>query len=222
MAKTFRKRRFSHSRKQIRRGGSPGDLAYTGEPIPTVPNPFLAYTGKGGASSCGGISSPASVPVNTNAANPSLPNTGPVPTGDITFNNASPQLGGCGGTCGLTQTGGRAGVPYPDGLIGQPWTASPSDNNIGGNHNYYALNTYNNDISRQMMSNPIRGGKRRRNQKRTRRRKQRGGTMSNFLTQDLVNLGRQFQFGMGSAYNALSGYVAPVNPLPWKGQFAHK
>lgn len=45
-----------------------------------------------------------------------------------------------------------------------------------------------------------------------------GGSASNFMSNDLVNLGRQLQYGVGSAYNALSGYSAPVNPLPWKGQ----
>ena len=49
-------------------------------------------------------------------------------------------------------------------------------------------------------------------------RKQKGGIMSNFLGQDLVNLGRQFQYNVGSTYNALNGYQAPVSPLPWKDQ----
>ena len=38
------------------------------------------------------------------------------------------------------------------------------------------------------------------------------------MTQDLINLGRQINFGLGSAYNALTGYAPPTNPLPWKGQ----
>jgi hypothetical protein len=65
------------------------------------------------------------------------------------------------------------------------------------------------------------GGKGRKTQKKmtmTKRRKQCGGTLSNFLGQDLINLGRQIGFGMGSAYNALNGYSAPTNPLPWKDQ----
>ena len=46
-------------------GGSADiNLAYTGNKVPTVPNPFLAYTGKGGASI------PATImPVNTNGMN---------------------------------------------------------------------------------------------------------------------------------------------------------
>jgi hypothetical protein len=49
-------------------------------------------------------------------------------------------------------------------------------------------------------------------------RKQKGGTLSNFIAQDFINLGRQFSFGLGSAYNALTGYAPPTNPMPWKGQ----
>jgi hypothetical protein len=35
-------------------------------------------------------------------------------------------------------------------------------------------------------------------------------------------LGRQFQFGLGSAYNGLAGYSAPTNPLPWQGQLPNQ
>ena len=42
------------------------------------------------------------------------------------------------------------------------------------------------------------------------------------MGQDLLNLGRQFNFGIGSAYNALAGYSSPINPLPWKDQFPTK
>jgi len=244
-------------------GGSPdAPLAYTGKPVFSIPNPHLAYTGKGGAS-CG-LTANTSIPVNTNAANPSIPNTGPVSNGANTiFNNSSSQRGGCGcgvssmsgggkgkigGTCpacslvgfmaGGTKhrneckcssckrggmKGGNAGIPYPDGLVGSAWTPSvsgwPGVNGVPGDSNYYPINNYNNDISRQMVDlggNPpftgFKGGK-------GKTRKQRGGTMTNFLGQDLINLGRQFQFGMGSAYNALAGYSAPVNPMPWKDQF---
>jgi len=50
------------------------------------------------------------------------------------------------------------------------------------------------------------------------KKNKKGGTMSNFISQDFVNLGRQFQYGLGSTYNAIRGYAAPVNPLPWKDQ----
>lgn len=122
------------------------------------------------------------------------------------------------------QSGGNQGIPYPSGLAGSPWTPSisgwPGVDGIQGGRNYLAPNNYQTDISRQMASvganSPfiIGGGKR--NKSNT--KKQRGGALSNFITQDLINLGRQFQFGMGSAYNALNGYGAPVNPMPWKEQ----
>jgi len=248
-----------------------GGMAYTGQPIKTVPNPFFAYTGKGG-SSCG-LSNPANIPVNTNAANPVLPNTGPISAGNTTiFNNSSTQRGGtcstcsaplmtggsygcglpfmkggCGPICaaGLmiggtkhrlgckcsdckvanlkkanNMTGGNSGIPYPNGLVGSPITSNPTTwpgvNGIPGDSNYYPLNQYKVDPQTAMVdlgaNKPFLGGQR--------KKKQKGGTLSNFMGQDLINLGRQFQFGIGSAYNALAGYSAPVNPLPWKDQFA--
>lgn len=45
-----------------------------------------------------------------------------------------------------------------------------------------------------------------------------GGTLSNLFGQDVINLGRQASFGLGSAYNGITGYTSPVNPLPWKDQ----
>jgi hypothetical protein len=245
------------TRKNHLGGSTDTPLAYTGQPSFSYPNPHLAYTGKGG-SSCG-LTTNTSIPTNTNAANPALPNTGPVSDGNNTiFNSALGQTGGgcgCGGplmmgggrkkrggmcpACALGvmaggakhrigckcssckgMKGGNAGIPYPNGLVGAPWTPSisgwPGVDGIPGDRNYFQVNTYNNDISRQMVdvgANPpflnMKGGK----------KKQKGGTLSNFLGQDLINLGRQFQFGMGSAYNALAGYAAPINPMPWKDQF---
>lgn len=225
-------------------GGSSSNfnLAYPSNNVPTVPNPFLAYS-----------------PTNVNGANPVYPSTGPVSTG---FNFLNPQGsqngGGCG--CGIPQMGGSCptcvtkfmtggnhrkgckcstckmskrggsgnnGIPYPDGLVGKPWTPStggwPGVRNVGGDSNYLAPNTYDTDVQTATINTGANppfsiGGKRK-----TRRRKgQRGGTYSNFLTQDLINLGRQFQFGLGSAYNAVSGYSAPTNPMPWKGQFTNQ
>jgi hypothetical protein len=108
--------------------------------------------------------------------------------------------------------GGNAGIPYPNGLVGSSWTQNvsgwPGVNGIPGDRNYYSENTYNNDISRQMVdvgaNPPFKGGK--------------GNQKGGFLGQDLINLGRQFQFGAGTAYNALAGYERPINPLPWKDQ----
>jgi len=117
--------------------------------------------------------------------------------------------------------GGNPGIPYPGGSTGSPWGANnnqlPGADGIGGNRNHYALNTYSaGDPQTSMVdvgANPpflnMKGGK----------RNQKGGTLSNFIGQDLINLGRQFQYGLGSAYNALAGYSSPINPMPWKGQF---
>jgi hypothetical protein len=243
-------------------GGNISDinLAYPSNNVQTVPNPFLAYTGKGGDN-----------PQNVNGVNREYPNTGPPSYGFNFLNPQGNQHGGCGGTCGGTcglmkggtcggtcglMKGGKKshrvgckcshcktrkmrggggmsnngmsnngmsnnGIPYPNGLVGSPYSNSvggwPGTNGIGGDRNFYPPNTYTDDISRRMVDiganppfNGMKGG--------TKRRKQRGGALSNFLTQDLINLGRQFQFGLGSAYNALAGYPGPANPLPWKGQ----
>ena len=246
-SKTMRKKRSGG-------GNSSGDvyLAYPANNVHFLPNSHLAYTGKGGA--CGLNAPPAStLPVNSYAADKTMPNTGP-PAGGFNFLNSvrsqhgggcncgMPFMsGGCGEMCSVkggkratrrakaggkkSQQGGNPGIPYPNGLAGSPWTPAisgwPGVNGVQGDRNHFQLNTYKNDISRQMVDvgpNPpfVVGGS-----KKGRTRKQRGGTMSNFLTQDLVNLGRQVQFGVGSAYNALSGYSAPVNPLPWKDQYTH-
>ena len=123
---------------------------------------------------------------------------------------------------------GNNGIPYPDGLVGSPWTPAiggwPGVNGVGGDSNYLAYNSYPTDVQTSIINtgaNPpfsIGGGKK----SRRRRGGQKGGTLSNFLTQDLINLGRQFQFGLGSAYNGLAGYSAPTNPLPWQGQFPNQ
>jgi hypothetical protein len=135
-----------------------------------------------------------------------------------------------GGGCAT----GNNGIPYPNGLVGAPYVNSsnlPGANGIPGDANYYSNNTYNNDVSRQMIdvgANPpflgLKGGRKHRNIKThtKKHRKQRGGSLSNFLGQDLINLGRQFGHGVGTAFNALNGYPAPVNPLPWKGQLVGK
>ena len=253
--------------------GADINLAYPENNVPTVPNPFLAYTGKGG--SCGGNLTPnLNSPSNPNGVDKTVPNTGPTPPipatpflnsigsqkggygcgisvmkGGNCMSCSAPLMsggrkkkGGCGPLCAVGfmvggkrhrlgckcssckmryMKGGNPGIPYPDGLVGKPWTGGieglPGVDGIQGDRNYLALNDYKTDISRQMIAtgaNPpfsIGGGK-------NLTRKQRGGTLSNFLTQDLLNLGRQFQFGVGSAYNALAGYSSPVNPMPWKDQ----
>lgn len=138
-----------------------------------------------------------------------------------------------GGGCST----GNNGIPYPNGLVGKPYVNSsnlPGANGIPGDANYYSNNTYNNDVSRQMIdvgaNSPflgflgLKGGKKHHHNhsKKKHNKKQRGGTLSNFIGQDLINLGRQITYGAGSAFNALNGYPAPTNPLPWKGQLVGK
>jgi hypothetical protein len=130
--------------------------------------------------------------------------------------------GGCCGACSTSMLGGSGnnGIPYPNGLAGSPWTQAsggwPGVDGIGGNRNYIAPNQYKVDPQTSMIAAganrpfSIGGGKK--------NRKQKGGSTSNFLSQDLINLGRQIQFGVGNVYNGLLGYSAPVNPMPWKGQ----
>ena len=191
------------SRKNFFGGDSKADmgLAYPSNNVPTVPNPFLAYTGKGG-SSC------------SNAA--AYPSDGP-PAGGFNFlNPQSTQRGGCGPAClaPLAMLGGKYrrakkynkykrtmkggtgnnGIPYANGLVGSAWTPSinswPGVDGISGNSNYLELNKYPTDPQTAMIATgaqpPFSVGGRRR------RKGQKGGTLSNFLGQDLINLGRQF------------------------------
>ena len=196
-------------------GGSADiNLAYTGSKTPSVPNPFLAYTGKGGR--------------NINAADKTVPNTGPLNRGLGTpfLNPTNAQKGGnC--NCGLPMVGGNPGIPYPNGLVGAPWTPStagwPGVDGVQGGRNYIAPNLYKTDVQTAMISTGANppfsiGGRKSVKKNGTRKRSQKGGTDTNFLAQDLINLGRQFNYGLGSAYNALTGYSAPTNPMPWKGQ----
>lgn len=239
-------------------GGSADiNLAYPSNDVPTQPNPFLAYTGKGGM--------PATyMPVNTNAADKTIPNTGPAPGGYNFINSQVMQSGGdCGSNMCSAMTGGscgcgaslmkggtcstcapgfmvggkrhrqgckcskckskmqKGGAPYPNGLTGSPWTPAtsgwPGVNGVQGDRNFLAHNEYNVDPQTALIATganpPFSIGGRR-----SKKRVQKGGVLSNFLGQDLINLGRQFQFGLGSAYNALSGFSAPVSPLPWRDQ----
>jgi hypothetical protein len=126
-----------------------------------------------------------------------------------------------GGGCSTSNNG----IPYPNGLLGNAWTPNVKDwpgiDGISMDRNHLGYNTYSTDVSRQIIdvgpSPPftyMKGGRTRKNKK--------GGTLSNFLKQDFVNLGRQFQFNAGSTWNALRGYQQPVNPLPWKDQLTRQ
>lgn len=131
-----------------------------------------------------------------------------------------------GGGCSTSNNG----IPYPDGLVGKPYVNSsnlPGANGIGGDANYYSNNRYINDVSRQMIdvgaNKPFLGflGVKGGGGTAKKSKKQRGGDFSNFITQDIINLGRQFTYGLGSTFNALNGTSGPANPLPWKGQLTN-
>ena len=143
--------------------------------------------------------------------------------------------------CGCQK--GGASLPYPNGLLGNAWTPAisgwPGVDGVSMDRNHLGYNTYNNDVSRQMRNvgaNPpftyLKGGKRRnagnkrsknkrsknkRSKNKRKSKSQKAG--NNLLAQDLINVGRQLQYGVGSAYNGIRGYTSPVNPLPWKDQF---
>jgi hypothetical protein len=205
-------RKGSKTTKKRYLGGSDMNLAYPSNNVPTVPNPNLAYTHPARAPPAGGF----------NFLNPQSVIKGGCGCGV----QSGGQKGGCCGACSTSMLGGSGnnGIPYPNGLAGTPWTPAssgwPGVDGVGGNRNYLALNEYKVDPQTAMIATGANppfsvGGRRGRKQKGL---KQKGGTLSNFLTQDLINLGRQFQFGVGSVYNGLSGYSAPVNPMPFKGQ----
>lgn len=214
MAKSKHKKNKINKKTKKKYLGGYTNLAYTGNNNPSISNPFLAY--KGGRYD------------NINAANKTVPNTGP-PVGIATAvtNEAGAQRGGsCGPLCMVggnhrlgckctsCKNGQHGGNTVNNSLVGKPWNSNSSEwpgvDNIQGNRNHLALNNYLSDVQRS-----IKGG----NKKQT--RKQKGGNLSNFLTQDLINLGRQFQFNLGSAYNGLAGYSSPVNPMPWKEQLVN-
>jgi hypothetical protein len=135
------------------------------------------------------------------------------------------QMGGNGGcsACQLQQHGGsfyKPAAPIPGPFVGQPWTTKvdgwPGVNGVGADRNYLEYNLYHKDPQTMMIVN---GGSKRRytkgkKSKKSKRMKKGGG----LIPQDLVNLGRNVSFNIGSAYNALNGYPAPVNPLPYKDQ----
>lgn len=198
-------------------GGDPF-LSYPNN-VKSVPNPHLAYSGG------------SNIPVNVNGKNPYYPNTGPEFISGADTIRLRTQTGGAGHRDGCkcskckNMKGGNDEIKYPNGLVGTAWTANPSSTDIiPGNGNHYKLNNYDNDISRQMVdlggNKPyldMKGGNKKRISK-----KQKGGNLSNFLAQDLINFGRQIQYGLGSAYNSFAGYQQPVNPLPWKDQLTMK
>jgi hypothetical protein len=143
--------------------------------------------------------------------------------------------GGCG--CGMPSLSGGShlGAPMMGGmkmggsdpaLVGPPWTGAvsswPGVAGVDGQTNNFALNSYPAPVDVQTQSISERDGSifpldNVKYLKGGRKSIKKGG---GFLPQDLVNMGRSVAYGFGSAYNALNGYPAPVDPLPFKDQFA--
>jgi hypothetical protein len=138
----------------------------------------------------------------------------------------------CGPILGTGQNGGT-NMSIPGPFVGSAWGSNinewPGQDGISGNRNYLESysNVIQNDPTTQISTNDanfkpiLKGGKRRSNKNKNKNRKtsklriKKGGGL---LPQDLVNLGREVNFNFKSAYNALNGYKAPVNPLPYKDQ----
>ena len=126
------------------------------------------------------------------------------------------QKGGCGDSmCSLggAQGGGAQGGGAQGGgataLVGGPW--DPTNPGQIPVPNYFKLNTYDTDISRQMIATgaqppfSVGGGRGRRR----RGKSQKGG--------GLLDYG---PYIAGSVTSALGGYKGPVSPSPVVGQFA--
>ena len=209
-------------RRRVTRGGDALNLslAYTGKLDPLSPSPYGAYVGKGGSHTLGHS--------NVENAYPIISDTG----GNTGWPNPSQTIRG--GGCGCGKGGGRGhigGSSYANGLVGSAWSSSPETwpgvNGVGGGSNHLSLNTYNNDISRQMLDiganspfNGMKGGRSRgrgrsRSRSRSRGRNLRGG---NLLPQNLVNVGRSFIHNIGAGNNTMNGYAQPVSPMPYENQ----
>uniref|UniRef100_A0A6C0IW87 Uncharacterized protein n=1 Tax=viral metagenome TaxID=1070528 RepID=A0A6C0IW87_9ZZZZ len=133
---------------------------------------------------------------------------------------------GCQPILGVGQNGGSNHMDIPGPFVGSAWGPNdnqlPGANGIAGDRNYLASysNVIQNDPTRQISMNdanfkPILKGGRKKTRKNYKKSLKRGGGL---IPQDLVNLGREVGFNFKSAYNAINGYKAPINPLPYKDQ----
>jgi len=216
LAKRSHKKTKRHNLAYNKKGGQAVSGAYTGYSASNTSylNPYATKTGGGNPNLPYG-----------NGSNPITPFNNEFPKGVSQPENlrggqshlnkiSQPVIYGANMASGgkrRRRRGGNSGR-WPDGLTGSPWGQSvsqwPGVDGISGDRNYLAYNNYQVDPQTQGIINgrALSGGK---------TRKLRGGGL---LPQDLVNLGRQVMFGVGSAYNGLTGYHAPVNPMPWKDQ----
>jgi len=145
-------------------------------------------------------------------------------------------------TCGVLKGGNfyKLASPIPGPFVGSSWSPSikdwPTMSGISGDSNYNKSYNANNNIIAQdpqlQMSlndagyntlNSMVGGY---NYRKKHASHSSSSSKSNtikgggVIPQDLVNLGSDFTFNLKSAYNALNGYKAPMNPLPYKDQLS--
>lgn len=126
-----------------------------------------------------------------------------------------------GGTASLL-TSGASVAPF----VGGTWTPEvktwPGVQGIPGVPNHYGQYDISKDPSLQPISGRdgqiypqsiFKGGRKGKNKT----RKMGGG----IIPQDMTNAGRNMMYGLGSTWNSLAGYPAPVNPLPYKDQLMH-
>jgi hypothetical protein len=142
-------------------------------------------------------------------------------------NNYKPSVVQKGG-CDSCMKGGNSFFKpaplMPGPVVGSAWAYNklPGMDGIGGNRNYLSPVNVGKDPALQMTMNgsgyktmnSMVGGRKKR---KTVKNMKAGG----LIPQDLVNLGRDFSFNFSSAYNALNGYSAPTNPLPYKDQLTN-
>jgi len=136
--------------------------------------------------------------------------------------------GGSGCAMCSAQTGGSHLPSLPPALVGSPWTPSisnwPGVAGQDGVTNHFSMNNYPVDPQTQtiqeragslFLANSYVGGKKYKKKHCTKRNKKGGMSL---IPQDLLNFGRTFTYGLGSAYDALNGYQQRVSPLPYKDQ----
>lgn len=127
--------------------------------------------------------------------------------------------GGSCSSCSVMQGGSVS--PF----IGAPWSVTNDESQSTGN--YYSQNLYKSADPQTMMKlkggqvigGQVIGGQVIGGQK-SRRRSLKGGSLTNFLPSDLVNLGRDFTYNVNSAYSSLTGAPQPVNPSPVEGHLS--
>ena len=180
----------THRRHLARRRGGSADvpLAYTGNRVTASPNPYLAYTGKGGAK--------PTIPVGAN-----LHSSFQAGGGSDFYQPAAFYPNGTVGNSWTPSVGGWPGV---DG--------------ISSDRNFLALNTYPNDpqtqnvLDTRTVSNyGLKGGKRR-------RRTRRGGALNDLIPSDLINPVRVMSNSLQNTVASLQGRTLAPNPLPENAQ----